>query len=348
MGVSIVSVLLSILALSVLILVHEFGHFSMARIFKIPVYEFAVGMGPALWKKKRGDTQYSVRAIPLGGYCAFDDDASINSGDLNLYKYPIWKRSLVIFAGPLMNILTALVMAIVIVSCIGLETVVPEVSAVNDGSPAQAAGIQADDVFLSVNGISIEGDRGILSQAFAENEDRPAQVVVSRQGSEVVLTVTPQLDAESGQYMLGVYLKTVYVPQPIGVALKQSFYWIGSMVRELLSFLGRLVTRGQGAEDMTGVVGTVAIISDTVKSGAVVEFLTLVAFISINLGVFNLIPFPALDGGKLVLYGVEAITRKRLTVKQEVVVQTVGLAFFALLFVVLTYRDIARIFQGGW
>ena len=349
MGVlTIGSVLLAILALSVLILVHEFGHFGMARVFKIPVYEFSVGMGPALWKKKRGDTLYSIRAIPLGGYCAFDDDASINSGDLNLYKYPIWKRSLVIFAGPLMNILTAFVIAFLIVSCIGLQTVVPEISSVNAGSPAEEAGLLADDVFLSVNGIPVDGNRDVLSAAFAENGENPALVVVERDGQTLEVTVTPRLDESTGQYMLGIYLKTVYVPQPIGTAASVSVTWIGSMVKELLSFLGGLISRGQGAEEMTGVVGTVAILSDTVKSGAVAELLTMVAFISINLGVFNLIPFPALDGGKLVLYGVEAITRKRLTIGQEMVVQTIGLAFFALLFIVMTYRDIARLFQGGW
>lgn len=347
MGSTILSVLVSILGLGILILVHEFGHFGMARIFRIPVYEFAVGMGPAVWKKQRGDTLYSIRAIPLGGFCAFDDDASINSGDLNLYKYPVWKRSLVVAAGPLMNIITAFIIAFLIVSCIGLQAVVPEVSSVNDGSPAQAAGLMPGDVFLSVNGTPVDGDRDVLSAAFAENGDAPADVVVDRAGEEVAIVVTPQLDAESGQYMVGILLKTVYVPQPIGTAFVRAGEWIVSMVRQLLSFLGNLVFRGQGASDMTGVVGTVAILSDTVKTGALAELLTMLAFISVNLGVFNIIPFPALDGGKLVLYGVEAVTRKRLTTKQEMIVQTVGLAFFALLFVVLTFRDVLRIFQGG-
>lgn len=340
------SIIAAVLLLSVLITIHEFGHFIVARMFKIPVYEFSIGMGPCLFHTKKTKTKFSIRALPLGGYCAFDDDASVASGDLNLYKFPIWKRCLVVLAGPLMNILTALLVAFLCIGIIGMPTVVPEVSSVNAGSPAEAAGIQADDIFISVNGVEINGDRELLGTVLTENAGNEAVIVVERSGEQVELRLVPAYSEEYSQYQVGVYLKTRYVPLPLWQSIVQSFVWVWNMIVLLLTFLGNLIFKGQGASDVSGVVGTVAILSDTVKQGMWYDILTLSAFISINLGVFNLIPFPALDGSKLLLYGVEAVTKKRLTVKQETVVQIIGLAVFAILFVVLTFKDIMQLIGG--
>ncbi|MGI6315900.1 MAG: M50 family metallopeptidase [Christensenellales bacterium] len=340
------SVIAAVLLLSVLITIHEFGHFIMARIFKIPVFEFSIGMGPCLFHTKKTKTRFSVRALPLGGYCAFDDDASIASGDLNLYRYPIWKRCLVVLAGPLMNILTALIVAFICIGIIGVPTVIPEVSSVSAGSPAEAAGLRADDCFISVNGVDIQGNRDILAAVLTENAGNKASIIVDRKMELVELKLVPRYNEEYGQYQIGVYLKTRYVPLPLWESIKQSFSWVCSMIVLLLSFLGNLIFKGQGASDVSGVVGTVAILSDTVKQGMWYDILSLSAFISINLGILNLIPFPALDGSKLLLYGVEAVTKKRLSIKLETIVQIIGLAVFAVLFIALTFKDVLQLIGG--
>ncbi len=329
-------------------MVHELGHYTAGRILKFDIFEFAVGMGPKIFSRKKGGIAYSIRAIPFGGFVAFDNEESIKKGELNFYKKPIWKRIIVILAGPVMNIITAYILVVIMLTIVGIPSaVIPVVDSVTAETPAQRAGLMPDDEFITADGVMISGEYDNLTQVLSESQGQPIEFQVDRDGQIVDLTITPEFIEDENRYMIGILLKQVTSTMPFIESLSSSFKYSFTLIKELLAFLFRLITRGEGAGDIAGPIGSIGIIADTAKTQSFSTLLNMIAFISMNLGVFNLLPVPPLDGSKLILFGIEAIRKKPLSLEKEGMIQMIGFGLFIVLAILLTYKDIIRMVSGG-
>ena len=345
---NILFILLAIFILGILIMVHELGHYIAGRLLGFEIFEYAIGMGPKLITRERKGIKYSLRAIPFGGYVAFDNEESVEKGELKFHKNPIWKRIIVILAGPFMNILTAYVLVVILLVGIGkVGDAIPKVDIVTEGTPAYEAGLLPGDEFITADGAEIDGKYDNLNSAIQTSNGETIEFVVNRGGQMVDISIVPQYVDSEGRYMIGILLVQLKEPRPLGQAITDGFTYSVDLIKQLLVFLFGLITRGEGANDVAGPVGSIAIIATTARTQDFSYFLNLVAFISMNLGVFNLLPIPPLDGSKLVLFGVEAVRRKPLSVEKEGMIQMIGFAAFIVLALVLTYKDIVRMVTGG-
>ncbi len=346
---NILFIILAIFILGVLIMVHELGHYVAGRLLKFEIFEFAIGMGPKLFTKKKNGIKYSLRAIPFGGYVAFDNEESIEKGELKFHKNPIWKRIIVTLAGPVMNIVTALILVILFVNLVGYPTYHISAYEVSEGSAAYEAGMLAGDEFIEANGKNIVGNTGALQNTIKRSDGEAIEFIVKRNDELIDLTVTPKYSDEQKRYLVGIIINQQIIYEEknffesFGSGTKYSF----SLIKQLVEFLFVLITRGEGFNDISGPVGSIGIIAEVAQQQSITDFIHMVAFISMNLGVFNLLPFPPLDGSKLVLFGVEGVRKKPLSVEQEGMVQMIGFGLFIVLAVVLTYKDIVRMVTGG-
>lgn len=341
---NILYILLAIVILGVIIVFHEFGHFIVGRLCGIGVVEFSVGFGPKILGWKRKGTQFSLRAIPLGGFCKFVGEDENNSAPDAMNNASVWKRILTVFAGPAMNFVLAFLAGIAMLCMFYIADVYPTVNQVVDASAAQEAGLLPGDTILSVNGAEI-------AQSSSGTQALSAQIA---QGSEISLTVrrgeeTLELRASPKQIQnadgsTGYQLGVVFQSRRYGFfeAIPASGRMMANVTEQLFTTLKNLIFHGEGADEMTGTVGTVVVISEVMQRDRSM-ILDIIFLISLNLGIMNLLPIPALDGGRLVFLIVEAIRRKPVPPEKEGLVHLIGFGLILILFVVLTWHDIVNI-----
>lgn len=340
-------ILFAIIAIGILVLVHEAGHFSVARMLHVPVYEFSIGFGPRLWQRKSKGIAYSFRAVPLGGYVSFADPQDESTVGV-FYEQPIWKRFCVIIAGSLMNVVFAFVVAFFLLWAVGGAQATNIVATVVPDSPAAQAGLMAGDEIVAVDGTQIQSmDTNPISQKLQEAAGGAVTMQINRGGQSLELTITPQYDQDQQRYLVGINLLTRSIPLPVGQAVKYAALNVGDSITAMVQFLQGLFTHGEGADQMGSVVGAVSQMAEYGQQYGFATFLSTVIFLSINLAVLNMLPLPALDGLKAVLLVVEAIRKKPIPPEKEGVVQLIGMGFFVVLFIVLSYRDIVRLITGG-
>ena len=334
-------VILALLLLGVLIIAHEAGHFWAARACGIGVQEFAMGMGPLLlkWKSKKG-TQFSLRLLPIGGYCQFygEDEESPDPRAFN--RQAVWKRAITVASGPVMNFLVALVVIVLYMSVIGLPAVVPRVAQVEEN--AQAAGLMQGDELLSVNGEPMT-DTQLIAQAIDESGGEEIVLRVMRDGEEVDIRLKPFYDEELGRYRAGFTFAQERVRVPLLQSMPFSVSYNIESVRLIVETLKNLLFKGEGVSDVTGPVGTVYVIQEVTQVGGLDVYLELIALISVNLGVMNLLPLPALDGGRLVFLIIEAVRGKRVPPEKEGMVHFAGFVLLMALMVVIMFNDILKL-----
>ncbi len=353
-------IILAILLLAILITVHEFGHFLAARAMKIDVREFAVGMGPKLvgWKSKKHETDFSIRAIPLGGFCAFygeDDAKGISKDDPRAFpNQNVWKRLFVILMGPVMNFVLAFVLATVFFWVNGVSTATgidPYISEVMAAGPAYSAGIQPGDTVTEINGENmLDGTMDTLLNTIGswKEGDAPLRMTI-RRGEETFETeMTPVWDKEENKMRIGVTIGGIYrtetQPETFFGGFRHSWEWCVSASGAILGALKDLVTTGKGLDQTSGPVGIVSLVSAEVQVGGLSAFVQLLVLISINLGLMNLLPIPGLDGSRLVFCIVEIIRRKPVPPEKEAMVHLVGMVFLFGLMIFFTFKDIMRLF----
>ncbi len=341
-------ILVSVLFLGILILVHEGGHFTVAKLFGFPVAEFSVGMGPKLLQKEKNGTKYSLRAIPMGGYVAFEDVDDAEAEERVFQQQPLWQRFLVLFAGPGMNIVIAFVMVFFMLWLRGTAATVPRIESVTEGMPGAAAGLEPGDTFTAVNGTPVNGDYETFSRLLAEDPASGLTLTLIRDGEEKEIFVQPVYSEEDQRWYVGIIMGYDYVRYPIGRAFVSAGADVWAMVRQLYDALAGMFTGKYKVTEMTGVVGTVALVAEIGAESGFWNVFYLFAFISVNLGVVNLLPLPALDGGKILLLGVELVRGKPIDPKYEGIISMVGLALFVLLFIFITGHDIFMIATGGF
>jgi len=349
---SILYIFLALLVLGVCVFVHELGHYLAARACGLTVVEFAVGMGPAIVKWRRKDIDYSIRALPIGGFCSFIGESTDDEADdpRNINLQPAWKRLTMTVAGPLMNGILALLMSVVLMSAIGEYVIVNRIDTVTDDSPAHIAGIQVGDAIMGVDG-TLYDNADEISAAISATGENDVTLTIERDGTRFELTVEKKFDEESGRYLMGVTFGTERVRMGFFKAVGNSFSYCAQLLKAMVQTLGQMFTNKEIMDSVAGPVGTVSMVTELSKTSfeqSFVEGMTMVinllVIISMNLGLMNLLPLPALDGGRAVLLVVETVTGKHLSRKAEAIVHFSGLILLLGLIVLITGRDILRLF----
>ncbi len=351
-------ILAAILMFGILITIHEAGHFWAARLSKIPVKEFAIGFGPKIfgWKSRKYETDFSLRVIPMGGFCAFygEDDGSDEAKEDPRYfgRYGVFKRLATILAGPLMNIVLAFLVAVLFFAISGIPTVTgpasTTVQAVNADGPAAVAGIEVLDKIISINGSEVSDNVSQLINEAMEGGAEAIEIRIERPGKgEMTLSVSPLYDRNERRYMMGVSLMTS-VPQEwrqgtLGEMLSSAADMCAETATGIMRVLGDLIFKGRGVNDLTGFVGVTETIVRTTQSSRLPGYLYLMCMISINLGLFNLIPIPGLDGSRIVFLLIEAVRGKPF--KKEGYVHAFGMILLFALMIWVNLRDVLRLFQ---
>ncbi len=349
---TILYILLAIVLLGVLITVHEYGHFIAARLSGIAVKEYSVGLGPKLlqWKSKKHETLFTLRLIPMGGYCMFygDETDQQNADDPRAFdKAKVLRRMLTVFSGPLMNMVLAFVLAVALMAGYGYTLAQPSVTEVEASMPAEAAGLQAGDVIIAVDGQSIAtGDAAALTEAIdALPQGGSLTLTVQRGESTLEVPLTPVWDEATQRYRIGVGIRA-YAPLAFSQIVPAAWDSCVYASTVILDSLGKLVTTGEGIQDTAGPVGVVQMVAQETQQGGLEIFLNLAVIISINLGLINLLPIPGLDGSRLVFMLVEVVRRKPINRKIEATVHLIGYALLLGLMVFFTFRDVGRIITG--
>lgn len=361
----VIKILVAILIFGILVAIHEFGHFAVAKMCKIKVNEFAIGMGPRILKFQKGETTYSLRLLPVGGFCAMEgeDESSTNERAFNNKSIP--KRMAVIVAGAFMNIILGFTL-VIITTCMQPKIPTLSISDFRTNASSQESGLEKDDKILAINGMHILTDSDI-SYKLSNTKDENFTVTVKRDGKKITLenvkfyySYQYYVDEKTNSYVKVDNPDEYTGTQELQTAESRFDFYVSSVNKGFFSVLsysaretisiGRLiwislidlVSGKYGLSDMSGPVGLATAIGKATTLG-MDYLLNLVTFITINLGIFNLLPFPALDGGRFVFLVVEAIRRKPISPEKEGMVHFVGLALFMLLTIAVTFSDIKKL-----
>ena len=351
-----ITTIVSILIFSLVVMIHELGHFLCAKKAGIQVNEFSIGMGPALFTRVKNGTRYSVRALPVGGYVSMEgedeeleEEEPAPGGEEPLEKtglpYPqvkVWKRFIVVAAGAVMNLVLGFVVLLVLFS--GADTLGSRtVALVEEGSSVEASGLQVGDEILAINGRRCFVTNDIVYE-LQRSEDFTADFTVRRNGEKVQLDDIRFDQVETGDAVTMDMGFKVYALEktPLNV-IRQAFDYTLFYARLVFRSLLDLVTQRVSVTELSGPVGIVSAINQAAGMG-VAEVLSLLALLTVNLGIFNLLPFPALDGGKLVFLLIEGIFRRPLPKRFEIWVNLAGLFFLFAVMIFATVNDITRLF----
>ena len=342
-------IILAIVAFGLLVIVHEFGHFISAKRGGVQVNEFWIGMGPTLLKKEHNGTLYCLKALPFGGACVMEGENSESDNDHAFGKASLPRRMLIVAAGALMNFLVGFLIVLAVIQPNGPNGgyIVSTIDSIDPASTAAAeGGLQAGDEILEVDGYNILL-RSDFEMALSRGMDTTYEVVVRRDGEKVTLpaaVLEATIEGEDGRKMIG--LTFAEQPDSIGMHVNMAVRTSLNYARLVWVSLGMLVSGQVGVDQLSGPVGVASVMATT-ASYSISAFLQLVAFISINLGVINLLPLPALDGGRLVFLIIEGIRRKPVPAKYEGYIHAAGLMLLLALMVYVTGQDIVRLIVGG-
>ena len=341
------SIIVALLIFGLLIFFHELGHFLLAKRGGIGVTSFSIGMGPAIWKKQVGETEYALRILPFGGSCAMVGEDEESDAENAFNKKGVWTRISVVAAGPIFNFILAFVGAIIMILCIGVDK--PIISEMMDGYPAYEAGVRAGDEIISMNGRNIGVYRDV-SMYIQLHQGENIDLVYERDEERYETTIVPK-KGEDGYYLMGItggaYTKC---ENPIEV-VKYAGGTVGYWIHMVFDSLKMLVSGQVGRQDVGGPVRIVGMMGDVYEESAkiglfavFINMLNMVIFLSANLGVMNLLPIPALDGGRLFLLLIEAVTRRRVPEKIEGYIHMAGFAILMGLMVLILFNDISLMF----
>ncbi len=340
-------IVLAILLFGFIVFFHELGHFLLAKKNKIDVDEFAVGMGPVLFQKTYKGTRYSIRLLPIGGYCAMGEDEEATDSPNNFNNKSVWARISVIAAGPVFNFILAWIFSVILIFMIGYDQ--PVIGSVEDGYPAAEAGLQEGDRVVRIGDKNIHIYREI-SAYLQFHPDEDVVLTYERDGEEHTVTLTPKMDEELGYERIGL-ASSGNTKANLLTAFQYGTYEVKYWIEVTLDSLRMLVTGQIGVDQLSGPVGIVDVVDETYQQSrsygayvVVAQMLYLAILLSANLGVMNLLPLPALDGGRLVFLFVEAVRKKRVPPEKEGYVHFAGIVLLMLLMVVVMYNDIQRVF----
>lgn len=340
------SYILALIIFSAIVIFHEFGHFLLAKWNGIEVIEFSLGMGPRLLSHVWGDTRYSLKLLPIGGSCQMvgEEEASDSAGAFG--NKSVWARIAVVAAGPVFNFILAWVLALIIVGSVGYDNTMVDI--IPDSAAAEA-GMEDGDQIISINGSRTWLYREV-SLYSSLHQGQTATVVFERNGEKQTVVLTPK-QSDTGAYLYG-FSRTVQrekggALETVGYSCAEIRYWLKATVESLKMLIGGQV----GLEEMSGPVGIVSTIGDTYKESRVdgwyyvtMNMIMIAILLSVNLGVMNLLPIPALDGGRLVFLILEAIRGKAIPQEKESMVHFTGFVLLMGLMAVILFSDLHKLF----
>ena len=342
-------IMVAILMFGFLIFIHELGHFLTARLFHVTIYEFAIGMGPKLisWKSKKNGTAYSLRALPIGGFVSMagEDEESDDEGSLK--KKKVWQRMIVTAAGSVFNLVFGIIVMLLVVSfssAIGSTTVKNFAEGATSVQTETKEGLLPNDEIIEINGKKVHVFYD-LSYKISRYATEPIDITVIRNGetvylNDIVFPVAVEQGITFAQRDFGVYR----LEKTFGTVIKTAFFQSVYTVRMVIDSLYDLVTGRLGIEQMSGPVGITSIITDAAEDAVVNRngsyLFMLFVILAMNLGCMNLLPFPALDGGRLVFLVIEGITRKPVNAKIENAVHLAGMALLLFFMLIITFKDV--------
>lgn len=352
-----VTLIVFVLVFSVVVIAHELGHFLIAKLNGIKVLEFAIGMGPAIVQFTKGETKYVLRLLPLGGACMFEGEDGVSSikeegkeqekVEGSFAQANVWARIATVFAGPFFNIILAFLLSLIVVGFSG--SVKPTINSLMDGYPAQQAGLEVGDVITKIDGdrVYLQSEVTLISSMSHGNA---MEIEYLRDGKKHQSLLTPKFSQEDNRYYMGFTIGEYVECKGLKLIQYSAYevrYWLNATVKSLL-----MLIQGQlSKDDLSGPVGIAVTIDETIEQtkpyGLPTTILTMINFavlLSVNLGVMNLLPIPALDGGRLLFLLIEVVRGKPLPPEKEGVVHFVGFVALMILMVFVMYNDIARIF----
>lgn len=343
---TVISIISAVLIFCIIVVVHEFGHFIVARKCGIDVQEFAIGMGPVIFKKQGKHTLFTLRLLPLGGFCSMGEDEE-SDNENSFRNKSVWRRIAVIAAGAIMNLILGFILSLIIFLVAGkvTTTIIAEIV---PGSGCETAGMAVGDRITKVNGLHIFTANDIIYE-LRNDEDGVLDFVVERDGEKLTFNGVKfglTVDEETGERVLNydfkVYMKNMTASELLPAAANKFMYYS----RLILMSLRDLISGKYGLNNLQGPVGIVTVISESAQeSGFDIGYLLDIAMlISVNVGIFNLLPLPALDGGRLVFLIIEAIRRKPIKAETEGMVHFAGFALLMLLMIIVTFNDVKNIF----
>lgn len=354
-----VTIIVFVLIFGVVVISHELGHFLMAKLNGIKVLQFSIGMGPDIIKFTKGDTKYVLKLLPIGGACMFEGEDGIysteNDGENKNREKPegafseanVWSRIATVIAGPFFNIILAYLLSLIVVGFSG--EIIPVINSLSEGYPAKEAGLREGDLITKMGGerIYLQGEVTFVS-AFSRGD--PMEIEYKRDGKKYTATVTPKYSEEDHRYYIGFTIGETVECRGLNLIKYSAYevrYWLKTTVKSLLMLIqGRL-----SANDLSGPVGIAVTIDETIEVakpyGLPTVVLTMINFavlLSVNLGVMNLLPLPALDGGRLLFMFIEVIRGRPVSPEKEGLVHFIGFVALMILMVFVLYNDLVKIF----
>ena len=348
-----------LILIAILVFVHELGHFLVAKLCKVGVETFSIGFGPKIFKKKLGETTYCLSAIPLGGYVKMVGDEqgkTVSEEDISrsFTHKKLYQKSLIVAAGPVFNFLLSIIIFYVLFQISGIYFLNPVIGEVTDGFPAYKAGIQSGDIIKEINGQKIETWDDLVVQVGASN-GKKLEILLERNNSNVAVSLKPEFkdyktifNEDKKRYVIGVTNSgdSVHISlnpvQALGYALEKNWF----IAKLTVISVWKMVTGNVSADNLGGPIRIAQMAGEQAEEG-MANFAFFIALLSINLGIINLLPVPVLDGGHLMFFGIEAITRKEVSEKIREKANQFGIVVLVLLMVFVFYNDLVQLIKGG-
>lgn len=346
-------ILIFIVALSVLVLVHEFGHYFAAKFTGVKVEEFGLGLPPKIWGKKIGQTIWSLNWLPIGGFCKLEGEnpeENKKSQTSFMYKNPM-SKGLIVLGGVLMNIVLAVVIFSTVYTILGVPTQTNEVKVIGvvKNSPAETAGIKEKDWVLSVNDVYVSKPEE-LTKEVVKDKGKETNLLINRDGQLIPFKVMVRENPPVGEGAMGVAISNTEMTKiawyefykGIGAGFKEAYFWGKIILGGVTKMIGGLLM-GKVPSDVAGPIGMFEATSSIKKSQGILAVVHFFGIVSVNLAVVNVLPFPALDGGRIIFVIYEMLTKKRANQKFETMVNNIGMIVLLSLILVITAGDIWRI-----
>lgn len=332
-------ILIAILFFELIIIIHEGGHFVAARLMKIKVNEFSIGMGPKLIQFKKGDTKYTLRLILFGGYCAMEGESEDSDDENSFAKKKVWQRFFVVVAGALMNLILGFLVIVIMLSS-GSLIGTTEIAKFDDKAVSSAT-LKQGDIIKSIDGMRVYTSTDVTT-GLSRSDDDTLDMTVLRDGKTLDLKVKFNMEKYEGRNFINMDFWLVGNKKTVGGVIKESFKEWVSFTRMVFLSVHDMIVGKYGLSDLAGPVGTVSVVSTAVKTSAY-SMLRIMALLTINVGLFNLFPIPALDGWRLFLLIFEGIFKRKLPDKWDWAINAVGLVLLLGLMCVITFSDITKL-----